>query len=113
MYFGPAIMYSINTVALFVIVIAYMFSIAPKLALYTIIPLHLLSFIIYKLNSVIHQRSTLVQEVLAKLSTFTQESFSGISIIKSYTLQPKIAAEFEALTLESKEKNMRLVRVQA
>lgn len=113
MYFGPAIMYSINTVALFVIVIAYMFSIAPKLALYTIIPLPLLSFIIYKLNSVIHQRSTLVQEVLAKLSTFTQESFSGISIIKSYTLQPKIAAEFEALTLESKEKNMRLVRVQA
>jgi ATP-binding cassette subfamily B protein len=113
MYFGPAIMYSINTVALFVIVIAYMFSIAPKLALYTIIPLPLLSFIIYKLNSVIHQRSTLVQEVLAKLSTFTQESFSGISIIKSYTLQPKIAAEFEALTLESKEKNMRLVRLQA
>jgi ATP-binding cassette subfamily B multidrug efflux pump len=113
MYFGPAIMYSINTVALFVIVIAYMFSIAPKLALYTIIPLPLLSFIIYKLNSVIHQRSTLVQEVLAKLSTFTQESFSGISIIKSYTLQPKIAAEFEALTLESKEKNMRLERVQA
>lgn len=113
MYFGPAIMYSINTVALFVIVIAYMFSIAPKLALYTIIPLPLLSFIIYKLNSVIHQRSTLVQEVLAKLSTFTQESFSGISIIKSYTLQPKITAEFETLTLESKDKNMNLVRVQA
>lgn len=113
MYFGPAIMYSINTIALFIIVIAYMFSIAPKLALYTIIPLPLLSFIIYKLNSVIHQRSTLVQETLAKLSTFTQESFSGISIIKSYTLQPKIARDFEALTLESKDKNMSLVRVQA
>lgn len=113
MYFGPAIMYSINTIALFIIVIAYMFSIAPKLALYTIIPLPLLSFIIYKLNSVIHLRSTLVQETLAKLSTFTQESFSGISIIKSYTLQPKISNEFQALTLESKDKNMSLVRVQA
>lgn len=113
MYFGPAIMYSINTIALFIIVIAYMFSIAPKLALYTIIPLPLLSFIIYKLNSVIHQRSTMVQETLAKLSTFTQESFSGISIIKSYTLQPKISSEFQALTLESKDKNMSLVRVQA
>ena len=113
MYFGPAIMYSINTIALFIILIAYMFSIAPKLALYTIIPLPLLSFIIYKLNSVIHLRSTLVQETLAKLSTFTQESFSGISIIKSYTLQPKISNEFQALTLESKDKNMSLVRVQA
>lgn len=113
MYFGPAIMYSINTIALFVIVIAYMFSIAPELAMYTIIPLPLLSFIIYKLNSVIHQRSTLVQEVLAKLSTFTQESFSGISIIKSYVLQPKMASEFGILTEESKAKNMSLVRVQA
>lgn len=113
MYFGPAIMYSINTVALFVIVIAYMFSIAPELAMYTIIPLPLLSFIIYKLNSVIHQRSTLVQEVLAKLSTFTQESFSGISIIKSYVLQPKMVSEFGILTEESKDKNMSLVRVQA
>ena len=113
MYFGPAIMYSINTIALFVIVIAYMFSIAPELAMYTIIPLPLLSFIIYKLNSVIHQRSTLVQEVLAKLSTFTQESFSGISIIKSYVLQPKMASEFGILTEESKDKNMSLVRIQA
>ena len=113
MYFGPAIMYSINTIALFMIVIAYMFSIAPELAMYTIIPLPLLSFIIYKLNSVIHQRSTLVQEVLAKLSTFTQESFSGISIIKSYVLQPKMASEFGILTEESKDKNMSLVRIQA
>ncbi|MGC6422911.1 MAG: ABC transporter ATP-binding protein [Flavobacteriaceae bacterium] len=113
MYFGPAIMYSINTIALFVIVIAYMFSIAPELALYTIIPLPLLSFIIYKLNSLIHQRSTQVQEVLAALSTFTQESFSGIAIIKSYTLQPKIAREFDTLTQSSKDKNMDLVRLQA
>ena len=113
MYFGPAIMYSINTAALFVIVIAYMFSIAPELAMYTIIPLPLLSFIIYKLNSVIQLRSTRVQEVLAQLATFTQESFSGISIIKSYTLQSKTSEEFKILTHESKDKNMHLVRVQA
>lgn len=113
MYFGPAIMYSINTAALFVIVIAYMFSIAPELAMYTIIPLPLLSFIIYKLNSVIQLRSTRVQEILAQLATFTQESFSGISIIKSYTLQSKTSEEFQLLTRESKDKNMHLVRVQA
>ena len=113
MYFGPAIMYSINTIALFVIVIGYMFSIAPELALYTIIPLPLLSFIIYKLNSLIHLRSTRVQEVLAQLSTFTQEAFSGISIIKSYTLQPKFKEAFNTLTQTSKNKNMDLVRLQA
>ena len=113
MYFGPAIMYSINTIALFVIVITYMFSIAPELALYTIIPLPLLSYIIYRLNSVIHLRSTRVQEVLSQLSTFTQEAFSGITIIKSYTLQPQFKQSFETLTHTSKEKNMDLVRLQA
>ncbi|MEL0202262.1 MAG: ABC transporter transmembrane domain-containing protein, partial [Flavobacteriaceae bacterium] len=74
MYVGPAIMYSINTVALFVIVISYMISIAPQLTLYTIIPLPLLSFLIYKLSRIINIRSTKVQETLSKLSSLTQES---------------------------------------
>ena len=113
MYVGPAIMYSINTVALFVIVISYMVSIAPQLTLYTIIPLPLLSYIIYKLSKIINVRSTKVQENLSKLSSFTQESFSGISVLKSYNLQAQNSADFDILSKESLDKNMALVRVQA
>jgi len=113
MYVGPAIMYSINTVALFVIVISYMVSIAPQLTLYTIIPLPLLSYIIYKLSKIINVRSTKVQENLSKLSSFTQESFSGISVLKSYNLQAQNSADFDILSKESMDKNMALVRVQA
>ena len=87
MYVGPAIMYSINTIALFVIVIGYMVSIAPTLTLYTLAPLPILSFTIYKLSRIINVRSTAVQEMLSKMSSFAQESFSGISVIKSYNLQ--------------------------
>ena len=83
MYVGPAFMYSINTISLFIIVISYMLSIAPVLTLYTLLPLPVLSFTIYKLSKVINIRSTLVQEVLSKMSSYAQESFTGISVIKS------------------------------
>ena len=113
MYVGPAFMYSINTIALFVIVIGYMISIAPKLTLYTLIPLPLLSFIIYKLSTIIHDKSTTVQEMLSKMSSFAQENFSGITVIKSYNLQTTMQKEFDNLSEESYIKNMDLVKVQA
>ena len=113
MYFGPALMYSINTITLFIIVIPLMVNTAPKLALYTLIPLPFLSVAIYKLSKEIHVRSTIVQEYLSKLTIFTQESFSGISVIKAYGITPNIAAKFETLSIDSKEKNMDLVKVQA
>jgi len=113
MYVGPAFMYSINTVALFLIVISYMISIAPTLTLYTLLPLPILSFTIYKLSRIINLKSTLVQEVLSKMSSFAQESFSGIAVIKSYNLQNKIFSGFDDLAIESYQKNMSLVKVQA
>ena len=113
MYFGPAIMYSINTVSLFVIVISYMASIAPVLTIYTLLPLPILSVTIYKLSKVINIRSTAVQETLSDLSTFTQESFSGIAVIKSYAIQSKVNKDFEELTNLSKEKNVDLAKIQA
>ncbi len=113
MYAGPAIMYSINTITLFVIALIYMFNQAPTLTLYTIVPLPILSVIIYKLSKEIHKRSTVVQEYLSKLSTFTQESFSGISVIKAYGIEPKTSADFDALSTTSKEKQLHLVKVQA
>lgn len=113
MYVGPAFMYSINTVALFIIVISYMISIAPKLTLYTVLPLPILSVTIYKLSRIINQKSTLVQEMLSKMSSYAQESFSGIAVIKSYNLQAQAAGDFNALATESYYKNMDLVKVQA
>ena len=113
MYAGPALMYSINTIALFVVVIIYMINASPKLTLYTIVPLPILSVIIYKLSKEIHKRSTIVQEYLSKLSTFTQESFSGISVIKAYGIEPQTSVNFKALAAESKAKHINLTKVQA
>ncbi len=113
MYLGPAIMYSITTLTLFVVVIWYMVNTAPLLTLYTLAPLPFLSFAIYKLSVAIHNRSTIVQQYLSKLNTFTQETFSGISVIKSYGLEPQTNQNFEVLSNGSKEKNLNLVKVQA
>ncbi|MEG9326987.1 ABC transporter ATP-binding protein [Salinimicrobium catena] len=113
MYLGPAIMYSVQTGVLFIVVIPYMFSQAPELTMYTIAPLPILSFAIYKLSVAINKRSTIVQQYLSKLNTFTQESFSGISVIKSYGLEPQTNTGFVELSNGSKEKNIDLVKVQA
>ena len=113
MYFGPALMYSINTVTLFIIAILYMYNEAPTLTLYTVIPLPILSVAIYKLSREIHKRSTIVQQYLSKLSTFTQEAFSGISVIKAYGIEAKTSSDFDVLSTTSKEKQLHLVKVQA
>ena len=113
MYVGPAIMYSVNTITLFVVVIGYMISIAPELTLYTIAPLPILSVSIYKLSVAIHNRSTIVQEFLSKLTTFTQESFSGITVIKAYGIEPQTNQNFTELSSNSKSKNLDLAKVQA
>lgn len=112
-YAGPALMYSINTVTLFIIAIILMFNSAPTLTLYTIIPLPILSYFIYILSKAIHKRSTIVQQWLAKLSTFSQETFSGISVIKSYGIEGSTNANFDALSAESRQKNIDLVKIQA
>ncbi|WP_452602257.1 ABC transporter ATP-binding protein [Pontimicrobium sp. MEBiC06410] len=113
MYAGPAIMYSINTITLFVVALTFMYRQAPSLTLYTIIPLPILSILIYKISKQIHKRSTIVQEYLSKLSTFTQESFSGISVIKAYGIEAQTATKFNSLSITSKDKQLSLVRVQA
>ena len=113
MYMGPALMYSITTVTLFVVVISYMFYKDPILTLYAITPLPILSYAIYKLSVMIHRRSTIVQQYLSKLTTFTQESFSGIAVIKAYGIEPSTNSNFEELAEGSKQKNIDLAKVQA
>ena len=113
MYVGPAIMYSINTVTLFMIVIVFMFSISPSLTFYSLLPLPVLSFTIYALSKRIHLKSTFVQENLAKLSTFSQEVFSGIKIIKTYNMQEIVIENFDSLSISSKRSSISLSKVQA
>lgn len=113
MYVGPALMYSITTITLFIVVISYMFYKAPVLTLYAVAPLPILSIAIYKLSVIINRRSTIVQQYLSKLTTFTQESFSGIAVIKAYGMEPLTNTNFEELAEGSKIKNIDLAKVQA
>lgn len=113
LYAGPAIMYGIQTLTLFACLIPLMFIKAPTLALYTLVPLPILSVLIYKISKIIHKRSTIVQEYLSELSTFTQEVFSGVTVIKAYALEPKINKELQAIALDGKNKSMDLARVNA
>ncbi|OMP31278.1 ABC transporter ATP-binding protein [Mangrovimonas sp. DI 80] len=112
-YAGPAIMYSINTITLFIIALFLMFKSAPMLTLYTIIPLPVLSYFIYILSKAIHKRSTIVQVWLSKLNTYAQESFSGVSVIKSYGIEEQIYEGFDKLSAENRQKNIDLTKVQA
>jgi ATP-binding cassette subfamily B protein len=90
-----------------------MYNEAPTLTLYTIIPLPILSVAIYKLSKEIHKRTTIVQEYLSKLSAFTQEAFSGISVIKAYAIEPQTATNFDELSTTSKQNQLNLVKVEA
>jgi ATP-binding cassette, subfamily B, multidrug efflux pump len=113
MYVGPAIMYTITTASLFIIVVTYMLNVAPKLTLYTLLPLPILSIIIYKISKIINRKSKVVQEFLSKLTTYTQESFSGVKVIKTYVVQKYINEELMNLAVISKEKNMSLAKIEA
>ena len=113
MYVGPALMYSINTVTLFIIIISYMLSIDIKLTLYTIAPLPLLSIIIYKLSRKINIKSLKVQESLSSLTTLVQESFSGISIIKSYTIESELNKHIENISYDTQLKHIDLAKFQS
>ena len=113
MYVGPAIMYSINMIVLFAVGFTQMISIDVKLTMYTLIPFPLLSISIFILSKITHKRSTIVQEYLSKLTTFNQEFFSGINVVKSYGIEATIIKDFEKIADESKEKNIHLQKANA
>ena len=113
MYVGPALMYTINTIALFIIIISYMISVAPALTAYTIIPLPILSFLIFKLSKKINIKSKKVQESLSRITTYTQESFSGISVIKSNTIEKEVINSMMNYSNDTKQKNIDLAKFQS
>ena len=111
MYVGPAVMYSINTFIRFTFVIGYMYNVSPELTLYTLLPLPILSYTIFKLSKEINKRSTIFQQNLSNLSTFSQEIFSGIRVIKAYSLEEKQQINVEELSEESRAKSMSLAKI--
>ncbi|QXP67554.1 ABC transporter ATP-binding protein [Polaribacter sp. AHE13PA] len=113
MYVGPAVMYTINMIVLLVVGFTQMMSIDVKLTTYTLIPFPLLSISIFVLSKVIHKRSTIVQQYLSKLTTFNQEFFSGINVVKSYGIEASIIKDFDKIADESKEKNIHLQKANA
>jgi ATP-binding cassette subfamily B multidrug efflux pump len=113
MYLGPAIMYAINTVVLFLLIVVAMFSVNARLAIYSLLPLPFLAITIYFVNTMINQRSEKIQEQLSTLSSFVQESFSGIRVIKSYVREADIRRKFHNESNHYKTHSMSLVQVQA
>nr|WP_271711470.1 ABC transporter ATP-binding protein [Marinigracilibium pacificum] len=113
MYLGPAIMYGLNMFTLFMMVIPYMISINPKLTLYALSPLPILSISIYYVNNIINKRSEEIQVALSGLSTFVQEAFSGIRVIKSFVREEDSVKNFTKESDQYKHKNLRLVFVNA
>ena len=113
MYYGPVLMYGTNAIVLFIIIIFYMYSVAPKLTIYSLIPLPILSVFIYRISNLINKKSTLVQESLSDLSTYSQESFSGISVLKSFNIQEIIFNRFDKYAFSSFKNSLSLAKIQA
>lgn len=113
MYFGPAVMYSMNMIFLFIVGFTQMIKSDPTLTLYTLIPFPILSISIFYISKIINKRSTIVQEYLSRLTTYNQEFLSGINVVKSYGIEPMVIAGFDELSDKSKEKNISLYKIQA
>ncbi len=113
MYLGPAIMYGLNLLILFPLVIFYMISVNPELTLYSLLPLPILSVSIYFVNNLINERSEKIQRSLSELSTFVQEAFSGIRVLKAFVREEDSARNFAEASEAYKHKSIALTRVNA
>ncbi|MHA6248691.1 ABC transporter ATP-binding protein [Pontibacter sp. CAU 1760] len=108
MYVGPAIMYGINLVVLFLMVIPYMLSVNVKLTMYTLIPLPILAISIYYVNNIIQRKSDEIQKSLSGITTFVQEAFSGIRVLKSFVRESDSHSNFTTASNTYKDKSLEL-----
>ncbi len=113
MYVGPSLMYGINLIVLFVLVISYMLTVSTKLTVYVLIPLPLLSISIYVVNNIMMKRSQEIQKQLSALSTYVQEAFSGIRVIKSFVQEDHSLTNFKTEAEDFKNKSLGLAKVDA
>ena len=113
MFIGPAVMYSIDTTIRLIMVIAIMISLDFGLTIYSLLPLPLLSILVYKVGKIIHEKYTLIQEKFSDLTTKAQENFSGIRVIKSYVREESEIGAFKKLSHEYLLRNMNMIKYQA
>jgi ATP-binding cassette subfamily B protein len=113
MYLGPGVMYTINTVVLFAMVIAVMFGVNPELSLYVLIPMPILALAIYYVSNIINRKSENIQEQLSLLTTISQEVYSGIRVIKGYVQEKTYGRFFASQSEIYKDRSVRLARVEA
>lgn len=113
MYLGPAVLYGINLTSLTILVVASMIQVSPRLSLYTLIPLPFLSLSIYYVSSLIHKKSTVIQQQLSMLTSLAQESYSGIRVVKSFVKERQMVDYFAENCDDYKEKSMELVKINA
>jgi ATP-binding cassette subfamily B protein len=113
MYLGPSIMYGLTLFTLMIMLIPVMFSISPTLTLYALIPLPLLSLSIFYVNNIIEHRSEQIQKSQSRLSTFVQEAFSGIRVLKSFTREKESVQNFSRESNEYKRQSLKLTMVQS
>lgn len=111
MYVGPSIMYGINLITLFILVISYMVSVNAKLSFYVLLPLPVLSVSIYYVNSIIMKRSEALQAQLSSVSTYVQESFSGIRVIKAFVREREQIHNFVTQSNDYRNKSLSLTLV--
>jgi ATP-binding cassette, subfamily B, multidrug efflux pump len=113
MYLGPGIMYGINLIAVFVMVIPYMLSVDYKLTMYSLLPLPFLSISIYIVNNIINRRSEQIQQSLSRLSSFVQEAFSGIRVIKAFAREKSSVDNFTKESGIYRQKSLKLTIAEA
>ncbi|MCW8824109.1 MAG: ABC transporter ATP-binding protein/permease, partial [Ignavibacteriaceae bacterium] len=113
MFIGPAVMYSIDTTVRLIMVLVLMLSLNTSLTIYALLPLPLLSILVYKVGKLIHSKFTKIQEKFAQLTTIVQENFSGIRVIKSYVREESEMKRYAENSMDYLKKNMNLVRTQA
>lgn len=112
-FVGPAVMYSIDTFVRLIMVIVIMLSLSTTLTIYSLLPLPVLSYLVYKLGKKIHIKYTYIQEKFSELTTKAQESFSGIRVIKSYVREDNEINEYQTLSRDYLDKNMDMVKIES
>jgi ATP-binding cassette subfamily B protein len=113
MFLGPAVMYSTDTLTRLCIVLTIMLMLNAELTIFSLLPLPILSYVVYMLGKKIHKKFTLIQEKFSELTTFVQENYSGIRIIKSYVREESEKEKYAENSRDYLNKKMSLVRVQA
>lgn len=113
MYLGPGVMYVVNLVILLVITSIYMLMTNVQMTLWTLIPLPILSFLIYKVSSIINRKSKIMQKSQSAISTFVQDSFSGIRVVKFFNKEKYIEKNYGEKVKDYQDKALDLAKTEA